>query len=132
MEEVPCDLRSQWGKKLATPRSREKVTAGRGSSKCQGPEAGKVSALAEQRDAERGGRVVNEAEKPRSYYFLQTVERSLGFLLPIMKRPWLSVTTFFFFLCFLIYYLAALGPCCLMQELLLRHTDSFVVVWGRR
>ena len=98
LEAVPCDLRSQWGKKLATPRSGEKVTAGRGSSKCQGPEAGKVSALAERRDAGRGGRVVNEAEKPRSYCFLQTVERSLGFLLPIMKPPWLSVTTFFFFM----------------------------------
>ena len=101
LEAVPCDLRSQWGKKLATPRSGEKVTAGRGSSKCQGPEAGKVSALAERRDAGRGGRVVNEAEKPRSYCFLQTVERSLGFLLPIVKPPWLSVTTFFFFYVFL-------------------------------
>lgn len=64
MEEVPCELRSKWEKKPATPGSGEKVTVGGGSSKCHGPEAGKVSELAEQRDAGRGGRVVNEAESP--------------------------------------------------------------------
>lgn len=78
-------------------RSGEKVTAGRGNSKCQGPEAGKVSALVEQRDAGRGGRKVNEAEKPGSYYFLQTVERSLGFFASHIETSLAFCHYFFFF-----------------------------------
>lgn len=70
LEEVPCDLRSEWEQELATQRSGEKVTAGRGSSECQGPEAGKGSALAERRDAWRGGTAVDEGETPRIIPFL--------------------------------------------------------------
>ena len=111
MEEAPCDLRSKWEQELAAQRSGEKVTAGRGSSKCQGPEAGKVSVLAEQGDTWRGRRVVNGGATPTSHYFLSAMERSSGSLLPILKLPRLSVATFFFFLCFLIYRLAALALC---------------------
>ena len=96
LEEAPCDLRSKWEQELAAQRSGEKVTAGRGSSKCQGPEAGKVSVLVEQGDAWRGGRVVNGGATPTSHYFLSAMERSSGSLLPILKLPRLSVATFFF------------------------------------
>ena len=75
MEEAPCDLRSKWEQELAAQRSGEKVTAGRGSSKCQGPEAGKVSVLAEQGDTWRGRRVVNGGATPTSHYFLSAMER---------------------------------------------------------